>query len=91
MGKGEVILISTPLIMTNYGMLSGRGSEYIFRLLSRFGDKPVHRVRLNTLSKTREEDMLASFRASSAHSSRVMPATGMRGRTSVAPLRGWAP
>ena len=58
-GKGEVILISTPLIMTNYGMLSGRGSEYIFRLLSRFGDKPVHRVRLNTLSKTREEDMLA--------------------------------
>ena len=58
-GKGEVILISTPLIMTNYGMLSGRGSEYIFRLLSRFGDKPVHRVRLYTLSKTREEDMLA--------------------------------
>ncbi len=58
-GKGEIILISTPLIMTNYGMLSGRGSEYIFRLLSRFGDKPVHRVRLNTLSKTREEDMLA--------------------------------
>ena len=58
-GKGEIILISTPLIMTNYGMLSDRGSEYIFRLLSRFGDKPVHRVRLNTLSKTREEDMLA--------------------------------
>ena len=58
-GKGEIIVISTPLIMTNYGMLSGRGSEYIFRLLSRFGDKPVHRVRLNTLNKTREEDMLA--------------------------------
>ena len=33
----------------------------------------------------------ASFRANSAHSSRVMPATGISGSTSVAPIRGCAP
>lgn len=59
MGKGEIIIVSTPLMFTNYGMLSGRGSQYIFRLLSRFGNKPVHRVMLKTHSSEREENMLA--------------------------------
>ena len=36
-GKGEVILVSTPLIFTNYGMLDGKNATYIFRLLSQMG------------------------------------------------------
>lgn len=30
-GKGEVILVSTPLIFTNYGILVGKNAIYIFR------------------------------------------------------------
>ncbi len=37
-GKGEVILVSTPLIFTNYGMLDGKNATYIFRLLSQMGE-----------------------------------------------------
>ena len=48
MGQGELILVSTPLLLTNYGMLSGQGAPYIFRLLSRFGHRPVSRVVLKT-------------------------------------------
>lgn len=58
-GKGEIIVVSTPLMLTNYGMLNGNGSEYIFRLLSRFGQRPVQRVLLKTQSRTREEDAFA--------------------------------
>lgn len=58
-GKGEIILVSTPLMFTNYGMLSGRGSQYIFRLLSHFGDKPVRRVQLKTHSTQSEDSLLA--------------------------------
>lgn len=43
-GKGEVILVSTPLLFTNYGMLTGNISEYIFRLMSQIADLPVIRT-----------------------------------------------
>lgn len=43
-GKGEVILVSTPLIFTNYGMLDEGNSTYIFRLLSQMGELPVVRT-----------------------------------------------
>ena len=43
-GKGEVILVSTPLIFTNYGILDGNNSAYIFRLLSQMGEFPVVRT-----------------------------------------------
>ena len=33
-GKGEIILVSTPLLFTNYGMLDGGNGAYLFRLLS---------------------------------------------------------
>lgn len=58
-GKGELIVVNTPLIFTNYGMLSERGAEYIFRFLSRFGNKPVHRIQLSTIKKIQEGDSLA--------------------------------
>lgn len=43
-GKGEVILVSSPLLFTNYGMLEGNTSVYIFRLMSYLADLPVYRT-----------------------------------------------
>ncbi|NDW12286.1 DUF4350 domain-containing protein [Bacteroides sp. 214] len=43
-GKGEVCLVSTPLLFTNYGMLDGDNADYLFRLLSRLADLPVERT-----------------------------------------------
>ncbi|MBR4897262.1 MAG: hypothetical protein IKZ48_00525 [Prevotella sp.] len=59
LGRGKIVLVSMPLLFTNYGMLSGRGSQLIMRLLSQFGDMPVRRVPLKTSAQTREEDPLA--------------------------------
>ena len=43
-GKGEVIFVTSPLLFTNYGMLEGNTSEYIFRLMSMMADVPVYRT-----------------------------------------------
>lgn len=43
-GKGEVIFVSSPLLFTNYGMLEGITSVYIFRLMSYLADLPVYRT-----------------------------------------------
>lgn len=43
-GKGEVIFVSTPLLFTNYGMLEGNTSNYIYRLMSYLADLPVYRT-----------------------------------------------
>lgn len=42
--KGEVIFVSSPLLFTNYGMLEGNTSVYIFRLMSYLADLPVYRT-----------------------------------------------
>lgn len=43
-GKGEVFFVSSPLLFTNYGMLEGNTSVYIFRLMSYLADLPVYRT-----------------------------------------------
>ena len=43
-GKGEVIFVSSPLLFTNYGMLEGNTSVYLFRLMSYLADLPVYRT-----------------------------------------------
>lgn len=43
-GKGEVVFVSSPLLFTNYGMLEGNTSVYIFRLMSYLADLPVYRT-----------------------------------------------
>ena len=43
-GKGEVIFVSSPLLFTNYGMLEGNTSVYIFRLMSYLAGLPVYRT-----------------------------------------------
>lgn len=44
LNSGEVILVSSPLLFTNYSMLEGETSGYIFRMMSYIADKPVVRV-----------------------------------------------
>jgi hypothetical protein len=43
-GKGELFLVSTPLMFTNYGMLDGDNASYVFRLLSCMKGKPLTRI-----------------------------------------------
>lgn len=43
-GKGEVILVSTPLLLTNYGVTDGGNATYALRLLSRMNDLPLYRM-----------------------------------------------
>ena len=43
-GKGEVILASTPLLFTNYGVLDGKNAAYLFRILSQMGGFPIVRT-----------------------------------------------
>ncbi|MBQ4392770.1 MAG: DUF4350 domain-containing protein [Prevotella sp.] len=44
MGQGELILVSAPLLLTNYMMVSGNGSQFIARLMNRVKDRPVIRT-----------------------------------------------
>ena len=43
-GEGELFLITTPLMFTNYGILDGTNASYVFRLLSFLKDRPLIRV-----------------------------------------------
>lgn len=43
-GEGEVILVSTPLLFTNYGILDGDNATYLFRLLSQMKGLPIVRT-----------------------------------------------
>jgi hypothetical protein len=45
-GKGELIMVGAPLLFTNYGMLTGNLSGYIFRLMSQMEDLPVVRTQV---------------------------------------------
>lgn len=44
LGQGEIILVSSPLLFTNYGILDNEGRDYVFRLLSQMGDLPIVRT-----------------------------------------------
>lgn len=43
-GRGEIVLVTTPLLFTNYGMLDGDNAAYLFRLLSHLKGLPVIRT-----------------------------------------------
>ena len=43
-GGGELILVATPLMFTNYGMLDGDNASFAFRLLSVMKDMPLTRI-----------------------------------------------
>lgn len=47
-GEGEVILVSTPLLFTNYGMLDRNNATYLFRLLTQLKGLPMVRTEAYT-------------------------------------------
>ncbi|WP_291528340.1 DUF4350 domain-containing protein [Bacteroides sp. UBA939] len=59
-GKGEIILVSTPLLFTNYGVLDGKNATYIFRLLSQMGELPI--VRTEGYVKEAAQSQMSPFR-----------------------------
>ncbi|NDV66450.1 DUF4350 domain-containing protein [Bacteroides sp. 224] len=55
-GKGEVILVSTPLLFTNYGMLDNNNAALIFRLLTQLKGAPIVRTEAYGAGATGYED-----------------------------------
>ncbi|MBR5929556.1 MAG: DUF4350 domain-containing protein [Prevotella sp.] len=54
-GKGAVIVATTPLLFTNYGILDKPNHEYIFRILSQIGDLPIVRTEAYTPTTAQKE------------------------------------
>lgn len=54
-GKGEIIVLSTPLLMTNYAMLDPQMSLLIARLMARLKHLPVVRTQSYAVSTAQEE------------------------------------
>ena len=59
-GKGEVMLVSTPLLFTNYGVLDGKNVAYLFRILSPMGGFPI--VRTESYMKETAQVQMSPFR-----------------------------
>nr|WP_203558690.1 DUF4350 domain-containing protein [Bacteroides sp. 51] len=55
-GAGEITLVSTPLIFTNYGMLDGNNSVYLFRLLNQLQGLPILRTEAYGVKRSRTEE-----------------------------------
>ena len=60
-GEGEIILVSTPLLFTNYGMLDGDNSDYLFRLLSQMRGMPLVRTEAYAVSGYEEQSPFRYF------------------------------
>ncbi|RRD02925.1 DUF4350 domain-containing protein [Prevotella sp. OH937_COT-195] len=43
-GRGEIVVCSTPLMLTNYGIMDGENVGYVYRLLNSISDNPVIRL-----------------------------------------------
>ena len=43
-GKGELFIVTTPLMFTNFGLLDGTNASYVFRLLSFLKNRPLIRI-----------------------------------------------
>lgn len=54
-GEGELFLVTTPLLFTNYGMLDGNNASYIFRLLSCMGAGTLPLIRLESYGEGAQE------------------------------------
>lgn len=43
-GKGEIVVCSTPLLFTNYGIMDGKNVSFVYRVLNTVSDNPVTRL-----------------------------------------------
>lgn len=57
-GKGEIRLVSTPLIFTNYGMLDNDNAAYIFKILAEDADFPFIRTEAYGKNQAEQESPL---------------------------------
>ncbi|MDR2139522.1 MAG: hypothetical protein LBP50_08240 [Tannerella sp.] len=57
-GEGELFLVSTPLMFTNYGLLDGDNASYAFRLLSYLKGAPVIRTEAYGINSAGSESPL---------------------------------
>lgn len=64
-GKGEIILVSTPLLFTNYGVLDENNANFLFRLLSQMGEFPI--VRSEGYMQATAQTQQSPFRYLLAH------------------------
>lgn len=53
-GSGEIIMVSTPLLITNYGVLDSCTTGYVFRLMTLIANRPV--TRTTAYMKTADEE-----------------------------------
>lgn len=63
-GKGRLVLVSMPLLFTNYAVLNDTLSELTMRLMSEFGDMPVVRTTKfsgSSLDEMRQQSPLRYF------------------------------
>lgn len=60
-GKGEVILASTPLLFTNYGITDGANATYALRLLSYMSDLPLLRTEAYGVELQQKQSPLRYF------------------------------
>ncbi|MDR2765617.1 MAG: DUF4350 domain-containing protein [Tannerella sp.] len=57
-GEGELFLVATPLMFTNYGLLDGENASYAFRLLSCLKGFPLMRTEAYGVNNARSESPL---------------------------------
>ncbi|MDD7317565.1 MAG: DUF4350 domain-containing protein [Prevotella sp.] len=43
-GNGEIVVCTTPLLLTNYGIMDGKNVGYVYRVLGTISDNPVVRI-----------------------------------------------
>lgn len=60
-GSGELYVVSTPLLFTNYGILDGDNSDYVFRLLSQMKGMPLVRTQGYNIDMTASQTPLRYF------------------------------
>lgn len=60
-GQGEVILISTPLLLTNYGITDRGNAAIVLRLLSQMSQLPLYRTEAYTTGTQKQESPLRYF------------------------------
>ena len=61
-GHGELILVSHPLLFTNFGLLNGHAENYIMRLMNEVADRSVVRLDTSPLALQTGRNEISPFR-----------------------------
>ena len=43
-GRGEIVICTTPLLFTNYGIMNGDNVSFVYRVLNTVSDNPIMRI-----------------------------------------------